>query len=153
MCRVFKKKCFFKTSGGGEGSSSQGHETGPVTAATGHDPSPALYIHQQQSSFHHHLHPQATSLYKPELALHYSHQLPTNPYSQIQVQDLLPNPRQRTGYDFDGCEQIDQNVSDPGREVAGTTNDWAVLDSMNQMNQMSQQQPRGGEMDLWGYGK
>lgn len=179
VCRVFKKRYFFKTSGS-EGSSSQGNDAGHMGTATSHEHSPSLYIHQQQSYHHHHMHSQA-SLYKPELALHYAHPMPTNPYSQIQVQDLLPNPRPPTGYDFsvlpsdtssmvnvDGCEQIhQQHVGDQGRDVP-SANHWGVLDgiegrlggagesstSVQPMNQLSQQQQqRGGEMDLWGYGK
>lgn len=174
VCRVFKKKCFFKTDGS-EGSSSQGNDAShTMTAMTAYDQSRSLYLNHQHN-FHHHLHPQTANLYKPELALHYpSHHLPTNPYSQIQVQDLLPNPRaQPAAYDFsvlpgdaagmvnvDGCDQMSQHVGDQGREVASGT-DWGVLDSMEgryggagqQMNQMSQP-PRGGEeMELWGYGK
>ncbi|ONK77371.1 uncharacterized protein A4U43_C02F5830 [Asparagus officinalis] len=106
-----------------------------------HDQSrPELY----SPNFHPHLPSQTSTFYKPDISLHqYSHQLPpTNPYSGAQLQDLLPNPRPSTGYDFDGlgvvgvnggCEQIHQNVE-------GGSN-WGPVDS------------KGGQMDLWGYGK
>lgn len=144
VCRVFEKKFFFKTtSGRSDGNSNRAtidtaHTT---TTATTHDQSrPELYL----PNFHPHLPPQTSTFYKPEISLHqYSHQLPpTNPYSGVQLQDLLPNPRPSTGYDFDGlgvvgvnggCEQIHQDVE-------GGSN-WGPVDS------------KGGQMDLWGYGK
>ncbi|CAL9122524.1 unnamed protein product [Musa textilis] len=158
VCRVFKKKCFFK--GSGEGSTSQAMEN-HMSVAASHDQSPSLsshYIHPNLGHHHHHN------------GLYYS-QMPTGPYSHGQVQDQMTNHRP-SGYDFgvlpgdsapivkpyDGalaaaaaCVGM-QSERDPG------PNEWAVLDGIaaqqqqqQQMNQMASQ--RGGEMDLWGYGK
>ncbi|CAL9187435.1 unnamed protein product [Musa hybrid cultivar] len=159
VCRVFKKKCFFK--GSGEGSTSQAMEN-HMSVAASHDQSPSLssnYIHSNLGHHHRHLH--------HHNGLYYS-QMPTGPYSHGQVQDLMTNHRP-SGYDFgvlpgdsapivkpyDGalaaaaaCVGM-QSERDPG------PNEWAVLDGITaqqqQMNQMASQ--RGGEMDLWGYGK
>ncbi|XP_020253767.1 protein BEARSKIN2-like [Asparagus officinalis] len=118
ICHVFEKKCFFKiTSGSSDVNSNEHHRR------------PSLHNHRGAAD--------------DPRPISYSHQLPpTNPYSGAQLQDLLPNPRPSTGYDFDGlgvvgvnggCEQIHQNVE-------GGSN-WGPVDS------------KGGQMDLWGYGK
>ncbi|KAJ8484229.1 hypothetical protein OPV22_016714 [Ensete ventricosum] len=162
VCRVSKKKCFFK--GSGEGRTSQATEN-HVSIAASHDRSPSLsshYVHPNLGHHHHrHLH--------HHNGLYHS-QMPTGSYSHGQVQDLMTNHRP-SGYDFgvipgdsapivkpyDGalaaaaaCVGM-QSERDPG------PNEWAVLDGITaqqqqqQMNQMGSQ--RGGEMDLWGYGK
>ncbi|RRT56608.1 hypothetical protein B296_00028441 [Ensete ventricosum] len=161
VCRVSKKKCFFK--GSGEGRTSQATEN-HVSIAASHDRSPSLsshYIHPNLAHHHRHLH--------HHNGLYHS-QMPTGSYSHGQVQDLMTNHRP-SGYDFgvipgdsapivkpyDGalaaaaaCVGM-QSERDPG------PNEWAVLDGITaqqqqqQMNQMGSQ--RGGEMDLWGYGK
>ncbi|EHA8588571.1 Protein BEARSKIN2 [Cocos nucifera] len=172
VCRVFKKKCFFKVgTGGGTNQGSENHIGGP--ASHDHQPRPLMssqYIHPHHGFHHHHHHPVSN--------LYYS-QLPPQSYSPVQVQDLLTNHRP-AGYDFSvlptessamvkpyegglevgGCEGM-QQVSE-GRDQS--SNDWAVLDvgidgrfggaggaAVQQMNQISGQ--RGGEMELWGYGK
>ncbi|XP_072970600.1 protein BEARSKIN2-like isoform X1 [Typha angustifolia] len=157
VCRVFKKKCFFKL--GSEGSStSQGTEA-HLAASMTHDQARILSSQFMHPIHHHHPHPHPSSLY-------YS-QIPPNSYSysHVQVQDLLTNhrPPPSSGYDFSvlpaepgldvaNCDAI-HNVAGggggEGREQS--SNEWAVLDGMQQMNQMHGQ--RGGEMDLWGYGK
>lgn len=169
VCRVFKKKCFFKV-GTGVGTSqvSENHIGG--LASHDHQPRPlsSQYIHPHLG-LHHHQHPVSN--------LYYS-QLPPQSYSPVQVQDLLTNHRP-TGYDFPvlptessamvkpyegglevgACEEM-QHVGE-GRDQS--PNDWAVLDGIDgrfggaggaavqQVNQISGQ--RGGEMELWGYGK
>ncbi|WOL14295.1 protein BEARSKIN1-like [Canna indica] len=157
VCRVFKKKCFFKIgTAAGDGSSSQAavenHHMGVEQSAS----LSSHYMHHPNHYLHHH-------------NLYYS-QIPTSSYAgHAQVQDLLTNHRSPSGYDFavlpddssaaiikpyegglgagDACEGM-QSERNPGSE-------WAVLEGMaaaqQQMNQMSSQ--RGGEMDLWGHGK
>ncbi|XP_038973985.1 protein BEARSKIN1-like [Phoenix dactylifera] len=170
VCRVFKKKCFFKAgTGGGTSQGSVIHVGGPAS----HDqarPLSSQYIHPH----HHH---QQQQQQQSVANLYYS-QLPTQSYSHVQVQDLLTNHRP-TGYDLSvlptessamvkpyegglevGAGEGMQHV-DEGRDQS--PNDWTVLDGIDgrfggaggegvqQMNQISGQ--RGGEMELWGYGK
>ncbi|EHA8588920.1 putative protein BEARSKIN2-like [Cocos nucifera] len=114
--------------------------------------------------------------------LPYYSQLPMQSYSHGQVQDLLSNHRPTAGYDFSvlpgessamvkayegdlegggNCEGM-QHVGEGIREQS--LNDWTVLDGIDRrfgsaggaavqqiLNHISGR--RGGEMDLWGYGK
>ncbi|PKA57186.1 Protein BEARSKIN1 [Apostasia shenzhenica] len=159
VCRVFKKKCFYKVAG--EGSSSHGSDAMITASGAGvniDDRSLTLsshYLHQQQAlHLHHHHH---HSLYKPDLALHYPQltpeQPPENPYSHVQVHDLLSSHRPVTGYIEANEWAVIDSMDQAGRfSGAGTT-------AVEQMNHVSQQHGGssggggGGEMDLWGYGK
>lgn len=162
VCRVFKKMCFFKA--GSEGRASQGSEN-YMNPTASHDLQPRPPSSQC-------IHPYPVS------NLYYS-QLPLQSYSHGQVQDLLRNHRP-TGYDFSvlpggeesamvkpyrgELEQAEgmQHVGEVIREQS--LNDWStVLDGIDrrfgsaggpavqQMIQITGQ--RGGEIDLWGYGK
>ncbi|CAL5068019.1 unnamed protein product [Urochloa decumbens] len=187
VCRVFKKKCFFKI-GGGEGStSSQGGDAGgghlAVSPPLGghHDQAraAALYMHPHHQYYHH----AAASSY-------YSQMPAPGAYSHhVQVQDLLTNHRPADddagvgagGYDFSGLPvehhhpggggQLDVGGSDgvagddgaqmgEGRDQAAAEQ-WQAMDgfgngaaAVQQMaGAMSSGAQRGGEMDLWGYGR
>nr|XP_010912708.1 protein BEARSKIN2-like [Elaeis guineensis] len=151
VCRVFKKKYFLKA--GSEGGPSQGSENNHMNTTASHDqprPLSSQYIHP--------------------LPVYYSPQLPLQSYSHGQVQDLLSNHRPTAGYDFSVLPGADSSAMVKGAyegELEGireqSLNDWTVLDGIDrrfgsaggaavqQMNQISGQ--RGGEMDLWGYGK
>ncbi|XP_010930409.4 protein BEARSKIN1-like [Elaeis guineensis] len=173
VCRVFKKKCFFKVgTGGGTSQASENHMGGP--ASHDHQPRPlsSQYIHPHHGFHHHHHHH-----HHPVSNLYYS-QLPPQSYSPVQVQDLLTNHRP-AGYDFSVLPTESSAMVKPyegGLEVGAcegmqqvgegrdqSSNDWAVLDGIDgrfggaggaavqQMNQISGQP--GGEMELWGYGK
>ncbi|THU44458.1 hypothetical protein C4D60_Mb02t07580 [Musa balbisiana] len=165
VCRVFKKKCFFKV--GGEGSSGQAMENHVNVGASRQQPRAlsSQYVHPNLTHHYHHFHHHNPNLY-------HSH-MPANAYSHGQVQDLLTNHRP-SGYDFavlpgDAAAVVKQY--DGGLELAAGpcevmkdpgSSQWAVLEGMDgrlggaaataqQMNPMASQ--RGGEMDLWGYGK
>ncbi|CAO2042420.1 unnamed protein product [Urochloa humidicola] len=190
VCRVFKKKCFFKIGGGGEGStSSQGGDGGGGHLAVSpplHDQARAAalashYMHPHQ--YYHH-HAAASSYYSqmpaaPPHAGAYSH--------HVQVQDLLTNHRPADdagagGYDFSGLPvehhpgggldvggndgvAADGGQMGEGRDQAGgaAAEQWQAIDgfgnggsaaAVQQMaGTMSSGAQRGGEMDLWGYGR
>jgi hypothetical protein len=185
VCRVFKKKCFFKIAGGGgEGSSSQSAEAGgggghmAVSSPMGghdHDMAPH-YMHGGMHPQYHHQH--ASSFYYSQM------QPPETAYSHhVQVQDLLTNHRPAAdasggaGYDFSGLPVehpgLDVGSSDgvaadglaEGRDQTnGTASDqqWQAIDgfgnggsaaTVQQMSAMNPAGQRGGEMDLWGYGR
>ncbi|KAJ8465803.1 hypothetical protein OPV22_028355 [Ensete ventricosum] len=168
VCRVFKKKCFFKV--GGDASTGQATEN-HVNVGAGHQQPRALssqYMHPNLTHHYHHFHRHNPNLY-------HSH-MPANAYSHGQVQDLLTNHRP-SGYDFavlPGDASAVVKPYDGGLELAAGacevmkdpgSNQWAMLEGMDgrlggasgeaaaarQMNPMASQ--RGGEMDLWGYGK
>ncbi|WOL04118.1 hypothetical protein Cni_G12839 [Canna indica] len=167
VCRVFKKKCFFKVgSSRGEGSTAvESH----MNAAAGHEQTRALVSshfmarsNMSHRHYHHHHHHPTPNLY------YYSGQyVQASSYSHAQLQDLLTNHRSSTsGYDFpcDSAKLYDGGGMEAGagsgcegmrRETS--PNEWTVLDGLGgasgaaQMNEMANQ--RGGEMDLWGYGK
>ncbi|KAF0890242.1 hypothetical protein E2562_002660 [Oryza meyeriana var. granulata] len=185
VCRVFKKKCFFKIGGGGggggEGSGgSQGGDVGghlAVSPPLGGGPAMAASHYMHPHQYHHHA---ASSFYYPHMqpapAPHaaYSH--------HVQVQDLLTNHRPSAadaGYDFSGLPVdqhpgLDVGSSDGGGvaaadglgegrdQAAGSTEQqWQAMDgfsnggagaAVQQLGAMSSGQ-RGGEMDLWGYGR
>ncbi|KAG8064640.1 hypothetical protein GUJ93_ZPchr0004g38172 [Zizania palustris] len=191
VCRVFKKKCFFKIGGGGgsgEGSGSQCGDVGGHLAVSpppgGHDHARAAmaashYMHPHQYHHHHH----ASSFY-------YSQMQPAAPaphvaYSHhVQVQDLLTNHRPTAdggGYDFSSLPSVEHTGLDicsseggvvgadglaEGRDQAADAasaagQQWQAMDgfsngggatAVQQMGAMSSGQ-RGGEMDLWGYGR
>lgn len=175
VCRVFKKKCFFKIGGGGEGSTSQGADAGGHLAV-----SPPLSGHHQGALASHYMHPHqyyhAASSYYSQMQ-----QVP-GPYSHhhVQVQDLLTNhrPTPDAGYDFSGlpvehpaAAGLDVGSSDGGVATdggggqmgeAGTDQpaeqQWQAIDGFSNgpssaaVQQMTGAQ-RGGEMDLWGYGR
>ncbi|XP_047071023.1 protein BEARSKIN1-like [Lolium rigidum] len=185
VCRVFKKKCFFKIAGGGggEGSSSQSAEAGGgghMTVSSpmgGHDHASmsSHYMHGMHPQYHHQQH--ASSFYYSQM------QPPETAYSHhVQVQDLLTNHRPATdasggaGYDFSGLpvehHGLEVGSSDgvaadglaEGRDQTnGTASDqqWQAIDGFGNggsaatVQQMSAMNPgqRGGEMDLWGYGR
>ncbi|WVZ85794.1 hypothetical protein U9M48_032668 [Paspalum notatum var. saurae] len=189
VCRVFKKKCFFKI-GGGEGSSSQGADAGGHLAVSPplgghHDQARAALAYMHPHQYYHH----ASSYYShmqaaPAPQAAYSH--------HVQVQDLLTNHRPADdatggaagGYDFSGLPVehhhpggLDVGSSDgvaadgggqlgEGRDdqATGTAADqWQALDgfsnggsaaAVQQMTgAMTSGAQRGGEMDLWGYGR
>ncbi|KAJ0972926.1 hypothetical protein J5N97_020885 [Dioscorea zingiberensis] len=150
VCRVFKKKCFFKV--GSQGSGSHGQDQSHMSAEVSHELSRGLTLgeasYQGLQSNHY-----AANLYKSEAALQYW-QMPTNPYFHGQAQDLLQNHRPPGGaYDFSGLPSVDacegiQQVEERDQ----TANQWAVLDAVdgrfgNSSGAAVQQ------MDLWGYGK
>jgi len=181
VCRVFKKKCFFKI-GGGEGSTSQGADAGGHLAVSPplgghHDQSRAAlashFMHPHHQYYHH-----ASSYYSqmqaPAPHAAYSH--------HVQVQDLLTNHRPGddaagAGYDFSGLPVehhpgcLDVGSSDgvaadaahqlgEGRDQASgaAAEQWQAMDGFSNgggstaVQQMAGAQ-RGGEMDLWGYGR
>ncbi|XP_040379710.1 protein BEARSKIN1-like [Oryza brachyantha] len=140
VCRVFKKKCFFKIGGGGgggEGSGgSQGGDVGGHLAVSsplgGHDQARAAmaaashYMHPHQYHHHH----AASSFYysqmQPAPAPHaaYSH--------HVQVQDLLTNHRPSAadaaaGYDFSGLP-VDQHPA--GLDVGSSDGGVATADGL-----------------------
>ncbi|KAJ1696464.1 hypothetical protein LUZ63_004976 [Rhynchospora breviuscula] len=156
VCRVFKKKCFFKITG--EGATGQDAEAqmrangsmSPDQARTLVASHHYTYPHYVHNPYHHPHNP----LYYPQLA-------PPESYSQVQVQvqDLLTNHRPTSGFGFSvlpnaptSLETGLQDVNEDREEQGG--NEWAVMDgyggtgAVQPMNQMSAQ--RGGEMDLWG---
>ncbi|URD88939.1 No apical meristem (NAM) protein [Musa troglodytarum] len=164
VCRVFKKKCFFKV--GGDGSSGQAMENHVSVGASRQQPRAlsSQYMHPNLTRHYHHFHHHNPNLY-------HSH-MPANAYSHGQVQDLLTNHRP-SGYDFavlPGDAAAVVKPYDGGLELAAGpcevmkdpgSSQWAVLEGMDgrlggaagtaqQMNAMASQ--RGGEMDLWGYG-
>ncbi|VAH32728.1 protein BEARSKIN2 [Triticum urartu] len=182
VCRVFKKKCFFKIAGGGEGSSSQSADAGGGHMAVssplgGHDHADRAAM---ASHYMHGMHPQ----YHPQHAssFYYSQmQPPEAAYSHhVQVQDLLTNHRPAAdaaggGYDFSSLPVehpgLDVGSSDgvaadglaEGRDQTNGAADqqWQPMDgfsngggaaAVQQMSAMNSGQ-RGGEMDLWGYGR
>ncbi|KAL6882701.1 hypothetical protein ACP4OV_011391 [Aristida adscensionis] len=196
VCRVFKKKCFFKIGGGGEGSTSQGADavgghhlavSPPLGGHHDHDQARAAalashYMHPHQ--YYHH----ASSYYSqmqpapapPHAA--YSH--------HVQVQDLLTNHRpaaDAAGYDFSGLP-VDHAAAGGGLDVGSSdgavaadaggqlaegradqassgaaAEQWQAMDgfsnggsgaAVQQMTgAMGSGAQRGGEMDLWGYGR
>ncbi|KAL6652675.1 hypothetical protein ACP70R_011600 [Stipagrostis hirtigluma subsp. patula] len=191
VCRVFKKKCFFKIGGGGEGSTSQGAE------AVGHHlaVSPPLGGHHDHDQARaamasHYMHPHQ---YYHAASSYYSQmQAPAPPHAgayshHVQVQDLLTNhrPAADAGYDFSGLpvEQhhpgggLDVGSSDGGvaadgaqlgegrdQQASGGTaaEQWQAIDgfsnggsaaAVQQMTGAMSSGQRGGEMDLWGYGR
>ncbi|KAG0492213.1 hypothetical protein HPP92_005611 [Vanilla planifolia] len=144
VCRVFKKKTFFKL-GGREGSSSQGSDGFVITPSGCHDHShvvAAQYLNHQQNLVNLNLVDN-----KPvDLALQYP-PLPTPaandviPYSHLQIHELHPN-RQRfvTGYnDFSGlpggspvmvgCEPM-RVAGQQGRIDQNANDQWAVLHNL-----------------------
>ncbi|KAJ8629501.1 hypothetical protein MRB53_022824 [Persea americana] len=151
VCRVFKKKNLFKV--GNEGSTS----LGPERQINGHDQSRNLtindHLHYQRRQQNTHDDLQTFQLYKPELALHYSH-LPDTPYQHhLQAQAQAHKP---VGYDFStslpndspamvkqflaghsesglarqvqyqGCEV---GACEPGQQMV-EGNEWAMLDRL-----------------------
>lgn len=190
VCRVFKKKCFFKI-GGGEGSTSQGADAGghlavsPPPLGGHHDHARAAMAYMHPHPYYHH----ASSYYSqmqapaPPHAAAYSH--------HVQVQDLLTNHRPTVddgagtaGYDFSGLPVehhpgggLDVGSSDGvatdggGGQLAGEGRDqatgaaaeqWQAIDGFSNGGSAAVQQmtgamssgaQRGGEMDLWGYGR
>ncbi|KAK3142519.1 hypothetical protein QOZ80_4BG0347570 [Eleusine coracana subsp. coracana] len=182
VCRVFKKKCFFKIGGGGgEGSTSQGADAGGHLAV-----SPPLGGHQG-AIVPHYMHPHqyyhAASSYYSQMQ-----QVP-GPYSHhhVQVQDLLTNhrPGPDAGYDFSGLP-VDHAAAEGGLDVGssdggvaadgggqmgeagrnqasgGAEQQWQAMDgfsnggsaaAVQQMTGAMISGQRGGEMDLWGYGR
>ncbi|PWZ45530.1 Protein BEARSKIN2 [Zea mays] len=180
VCRVFKKKCFFKI-GGGEGSttSSQGADAGGHLATM----SPPLGGHHDLAYMHPHP-------YYHHAASYYSQMQTPGPHAtayshHVQVQDLLTNHRPTdddgagTGYDFSGLHvehqpgggldvgSSDGVATDDGGQLAGERRDqttgtaadhqWQAMDGFSnggsaEVQQMTGAQ-RGGEMDLWGYGR
>ncbi|CAN6275783.1 unnamed protein product [Urochloa humidicola] len=202
VCRVFKKKCFFKIGGGGgEGStSSQGGDA----VGGGHlamSPPPLGGHHDQARAAalasHHYMHPHHQ--YYHHAASSYYSQMPAPPHAagayshHVQVQDLLTNHRPAEdagagagGYDFSGLPVehhhpgggggLDIGGSDggvagdgggqmgeAGRDQAGGEQ-WQAIDGFGNggsaaaVEQMagamsSAGAQRGGEMDLWGYGR
>ncbi|KAJ3675334.1 hypothetical protein LUZ60_004376 [Juncus effusus] len=159
ICRVFKKKCFFKISGEGPTSQdteahmrSNGYESPDQarTLLTSHHYAYPHYTHNPYHNPH-------SSLYYPQLAAPESYS-----QVQVQVQDLLTNHRPVSNFGFSvlqneptGLETGMQNVSEERDDQ--NTNEWAVIDGygnaggsepVQQMNHMSGQ--RAGEMDLWG---
>lgn len=192
VCRVFKKKCFFKI-GGGEGStSSQGADAGGHHLAV----SPPLGGHHDQARASallasHYMHPH--QYYHHHASSYYSQmQAPAPPHAayshHVQVQDLLTNHRPEddagagagAGYDFSGLPVehhpggLDVGSSDgvgpdggqlgEGRDdqASGAAEQWQAMDgfsngggaAVQQMaSAMSSGAQRGGEMDLWGYGR
>ncbi|KAF8703215.1 hypothetical protein HU200_032005 [Digitaria exilis] len=187
VCRVFKKKCFFKI-GGGEGStSSQGGDAGGGHLAMSPPPLGAAamashYMHPHHQYYHH----AASSYYSAQMqaAAPYSH--------HVQVQDLLTNHRPgvdddaaAAGYDFSGLPAVEHHhhhagggldvgdgVAADGSAQLGEGRDqasggasaaeqqWQAMDGFGNggagssaaVQQMAGAQ-RGGEMDLWGYGR
>ncbi|XP_042414598.1 NAC domain-containing protein 76-like [Zingiber officinale] len=177
VCRVFKKKCFFKVGGGGGGGVGEGivgRQGGAVEShiAAEHSPSSLNSLHYLHPNHHHYLHHH----HHNHSLQYYSHanaadNAGINPATTYQVQDLLTNHRPPTsGYDFavlpgdsgasamlkayggDDAMQNERNGSHAG--------EWAVLEAVGmppppppqQMSLIGSQ--RGGEMDLWGsYGK
>ncbi|XP_058099994.1 protein BEARSKIN2 [Magnolia sinica] len=99
VCRVFKKKNLFKV--GNEGSTSSGPDR-QINGGMSIDQSRPLtlkdvhYDRRQHNQDNLHTY----DLYKPDLALHYSH-VPTTPYSHVQAQAHLQNHKP-IGYDFPG---------------------------------------------------
>jgi hypothetical protein len=183
VCRVFKKKCFFKI-GGGEGSTSQGADAGGHLAVSPplgghHDQARAAlashYMHPHQ--YYHHASSYYSQMQAPAPHAAYSH--------HVQVQDLLTNHRPGddaagAGYDFSGLPVehhpggLDVGSSDgvaadgaqlgEGRDQASgaAAEQWQAMDgfsngggaAVQQMaGAMSSGAQRGGEMDLWGYGR
>ncbi|KAF8714829.1 hypothetical protein HU200_027362 [Digitaria exilis] len=185
VCRVFKKKCFFKI-GGGEGStSSQGGDAGGAHLAMSPPPLDAAamashYMHPHHQYYHH----AASSYYSAQMqaAAPYSH--------HVQVQDLLTNHRPgvdddaAAGYDFSGLPAVEHHHHHPsggldvgdgvaadgsaqlgeGRDQASggasaAEQQWQAMDGFGNgagssaaVQQMAGGQ-RGGEIDLWGYGR
>ena len=184
VCRVFKKKCFFKI-GGGEGSTSQGADAGGHLAVSPplgghHDQARAALAYMHPHPYYHHASSYYSQMQAPgPHAAAYSH--------HVQVQDLLTNHRPTddgagTGYDFSGLpvehhpgSGLDLGSSDgvatDGGQLAGEGRDqttgtaaeqWQAMDGFSnggsamvqQMTgAMSSGAQRGGEMDLWGYGR
>ncbi|KAK8921602.1 Protein BEARSKIN1 [Platanthera zijinensis] len=175
VCRVFKKKCFLKNTG--EAISSQGGDgivnlAGPTTLGRSGTLT-AQYLNQQQSLNLHYQTYSGAALYKPELALHYPQlrPVPAYPYTHMQFHDLLHSHRPVTGYhDFsvlpiNDCEQM-QEVDVGEERDCQTAHEWALMDNLGgglsgagaveaaavqQMNELDHQ--RGGQMNLWGYGR
>ncbi|CAN6270063.1 unnamed protein product [Urochloa humidicola] len=188
VCRVFKKKCFFKI-GGGEGStSSQGGDAGGGHLAV----SPPLHDQARAAALaSHYMHPHQ---YYHHASSYYSQMPPAPPHASayshhVQVQDLLTNHRPTddagagAGYDFSGLPVehhhgggLDVGGSDgvaadggqmgEGSDQAGgaaAAEQWQAIDgfgnggsaaAVQQMaGAMSSGAQRGGEMDLWGYGR
>ncbi|XP_039133171.1 protein BEARSKIN2 [Dioscorea cayenensis subsp. rotundata] len=151
VCRVFKKKCFFKI--GSQGIESHTQESHMNTKGS-HELSRGLTLGEAE---YQNLHPNhyPTNLYKSETALHYW-QMPTNTYSfHGQAQDLLQNHRPPSGaYDFSGLPNVD--ACDGIQQVEGerdqTANEWAVLDGVDGRFGSSSG-TAVQQMDLWGYGK
>ncbi|XP_062185497.1 protein BEARSKIN2-like [Phragmites australis] len=178
-CRVFKKKCFFKI-GGGEGSTSQGADAGGHLAMSpplgGHHDQARValashYTHPHQ--YYHHASYYSQQMQAPEPQHAYSH--------HVQVQDLLTNHRPVADavYDFSGLPVehtaggLDVGSSDgvaadggllgEGRDQASGTaaEQWQAMDGFSNGGSAAVQQmtgtmssgQRGGEMDLWGYGR
>ena len=187
VCRVFKKKCFFKIAGGGgEGSSSHSADAGGGHMAVS---SPQLGDHDHANMGSHYMphgmHPQYHHQHQHASSFYYSQmQPPETAYSHhVQVQDLLTNHRPATdasggaGYDFSGLPVehpgLDVGSSDgvaadglpEGRDqtngtsadqqwqaMAGFGNGGSATAGVQQLSAMNPGQ-RGGEMDLWGYGR
>lgn len=183
VCRVFKKKCFFKVGGGsgGAGEGIAGRQGGALEShiAAEHSPSSLNSLHYLHPNHHHYLHHHHSLQY-------YSHantadNASINPATTYQVQDLLTNHRPPTsGYDFavlpgdsgaaamlkayEGADDAMQNERNGNH--AG---EWAVLEAAGLDGRFGAAPPpppppqqqmslmggqRGGEMDLWGsYGK
>ncbi|OEL22251.1 Protein BEARSKIN2 [Dichanthelium oligosanthes] len=189
VCRVFKKKCFFKI-GGGEGSTSQGDDAGGHHLAV----SPPLGGHHEQARAalaSHYMHPHQ---YYHHASSYYSQMQAPAPHAayshHVQVQDLLTNHRPAdvddaagAGYDFSGLPVehhhpvggLDVGSSDgvaadgaqlgEGRDQASgaaAAEQWQAMDGFSNGGSAAAQQmagamssgaQRGGEMDLWGYGR
>ncbi|CAD6260773.1 unnamed protein product [Miscanthus lutarioriparius] len=184
VCRVFKKKCFFKI-GGGEGSTSQGADASGHLAVSPplgghHDQARAALAYMHPHPYYHHASSYYSQMQAPgPHAAAYSH--------HVQVQDLLTNHRPTddgagTAYDFSGLpvehhpgSGLDVGSSDgvatDGGQLAGEGRDqttgtdaeqWQAMDGFSNGGSATVQQmtgamssgaQRGGEMDLWGYGR
>ncbi|TVU14261.1 hypothetical protein EJB05_37720, partial [Eragrostis curvula] len=179
VCRVFKKKCFFKI-GGGEGSTSQGADAGVHIAV-----SPPLGGHHQGGMASHYMHPHQ---YYHAASSYYSQMQAPAPHAayshHVQVQDLLTNhrPAADAGYDFTGLPvehpgggldvgssdgvaadgaQLGEGGRDQQASGAAAEQQWQAMDGFSNGGSAAVQQmtgalgsgQRGGEMDLWGYGR
>ncbi|MQM16069.1 hypothetical protein Taro_049016 [Colocasia esculenta] len=113
VCRVFKKKAFFKATGeANSDNSGPDDHTAMNAAAQGHGqrlhPLPmrdSLYLHHrdQPASFEqqHHHHQVLQGLYKSDLALHYPPAPAHQHFAHLPVQNLLSDHRTPpVGYDF-----------------------------------------------------
>jgi hypothetical protein len=177
VCRVFKKKCFFKIGGGGEGSTSQGADAGGHLAV-----SPPLGGHQgalaSQYMHPHHQYYHAASSYYSQM------QVPAAYSHHVQVQDLLTNHRPTAdagGYDFSGLP-VQHPAAAGGLDVGSSDGVAPLGEGRNQASGAAEQQAqwqaaidgfgnggsaaavqqmtgamgsgqRGGEMNLWGFGR
>ncbi|KAK1300847.1 Protein BEARSKIN1 [Acorus calamus] len=167
VCRVFKKKHFFKLSNEASPGLSVDNQTNSNTITADHH---ALRDDTQYNN------PLSSSTYRPELGLHYPHVPPVaahyHPHVPPSYDFSVVLPSQATGE-----TGLGRPMQDVGREADGSPNDWAMLDrfvtsrigggqedssvvgaprfggaagtSVQPINPLSIR----GEMDLWSYGK